>query len=275
MLNPEQYNYLIKPITPSRVQNLRGMAHLEAWDVRRWLIRIFGFGGFTIETIELSCIKEIDLNGDGKRWTVIYRAQVRLTVRDNVEFHTAHYEDAASGDSRNQPSLGDAHDMAMKTALSQALKRCAVNLGDQFGLSLYNNGGKEAVVNMTLAGRPGLVKAVEKEAIATDPPVRAEQAAEAADFEVGEENYRPQQNDMSAIDADWLDKAEQAETADQCVEIYKQANEARAGTPTLAAIRSVGELLREAEKATASQVVEETIPADWPEPAKPGSGGLL
>lgn len=75
--------------------------------------------------------------------------------------------------------------------------------------------------------------------------------------------------------ADWVYKAEQAETADQCVEIYKQANEARVSTATLAAVRSVGELLREAEKAAVSQVVEETIPADWPETATPGSGGLL
>jgi hypothetical protein len=39
----------------------------------------------------------------------------------------------------------------MKTALSQALKRCAVNLGDQFGLSLYNDGSQAPVVLRSLA----------------------------------------------------------------------------------------------------------------------------
>jgi hypothetical protein len=40
--------------------------------------------------------------------------------------------------------------MAIKTAESQAFKRCAINLGDQFGLSLYNNGGTGSVVRAVL-----------------------------------------------------------------------------------------------------------------------------
>ena len=40
--------------------------------------------------------------------------------------------------------------MAIKTAESQAFKRCAINLGDQFGLSLYNNGGTASVVRAVL-----------------------------------------------------------------------------------------------------------------------------
>jgi hypothetical protein len=47
---------------------------------------------------------------------------------------------------------GDVHDMAIKTAESQALKRCATNLGDQFGLSLYRNGSADPVVTVTLVG---------------------------------------------------------------------------------------------------------------------------
>ena len=42
--------------------------------------------------------------------------------------------------------------MAVKTAESDALKRAAINLGDQFGLSLYNNGSTAPVVTQTLAG---------------------------------------------------------------------------------------------------------------------------
>ena len=40
--------------------------------------------------------------------------------------------------------------MAIKTAESDALKRAASNLGDQFGLSLYNNGSSAPVVITTL-----------------------------------------------------------------------------------------------------------------------------
>ncbi|WP_367880534.1 Rad52/Rad22 family DNA repair protein [Salinispora arenicola] len=46
--------------------------------------------------------------------------------------------------------MGDCHDNAIKTAVSQGLKRCAVNLGDQFGLGLYNGGGVDAVVVRTV-----------------------------------------------------------------------------------------------------------------------------
>jgi hypothetical protein len=41
--------------------------------------------------------------------------------------------------------------MAIKTAESDALKRAAINLGDQFGLSLYNNGATAPVVIQTLS----------------------------------------------------------------------------------------------------------------------------
>jgi hypothetical protein len=107
-------------------------------------------------------------NGTYTAWTVVYRAQVRLTVKDTSGQPVAVFEDAAAGDSPNQPSLGDAHDMAMKTSLSQALKRCAVNLGDQFGLSLYNDGSRDAVVMRSLAYMGEPVRESE------DAPVRPE-----------------------------------------------------------------------------------------------------
>lgn len=40
--------------------------------------------------------------------------------------------------------------MAVKTAESDALKRAAINLGTQFGLSLYNDGSLADVVHTTL-----------------------------------------------------------------------------------------------------------------------------
>lgn len=146
-LSPEQYALLTEPINPTRVRELNGQHHVEAWDIRRYLIRTFGFGGYDVTTKDLHLVREIEIPaGNRSRWTVIYRAEVRLTIKDPNGNVIAHYEDAAMGDSQNQPILGSAHDNAMKTALSQALKRCAVNLGDQFGLSLYNKGKSERVV---------------------------------------------------------------------------------------------------------------------------------
>lgn len=151
-LTDQQTAFLLGPISGKRVRNLRGMSHLEAWDVRRQLIRVFGFEGFTIETRSLDLVAEREnKTGDRSRWTVVYRAQVRLTLKATDGRTLTTFEDAAAGDAVNQPSLGDAHDLAMKTALSQALKRCTVNLGDQFGLSLYNDGSQAAVVLRSLA----------------------------------------------------------------------------------------------------------------------------
>jgi hypothetical protein len=168
-LTEAQFRFLTARIATARVQHNQGQSHLEQWDVRRHLIRIFGFGGFDVETIKCDMIERLEHAPgtvmvskwvDGRkteapneftRWTIVYRAEVRLTVKSPVDGSVlAVYEDGATGDSCNQPSIGDAHDQAMKTALSQALKRCAVNLGDQFGLSLYNGGNQAAVVQRSL-----------------------------------------------------------------------------------------------------------------------------
>ncbi|MFJ6707002.1 MULTISPECIES: Rad52/Rad22 family DNA repair protein [unclassified Streptomyces] len=171
-LTREQVATLLAPINPSRVQNLRGQSHLEAWDVRRWLNRVFGFGGWADETLELACVAQVEINPG--RWTVIYRAQVRLTVKTTDGRLLTTYDDAAMGDSRNQPALGDAHDQAMKTALSQALKRCAHNLGDAFGLSLYNDGSRQAV-GLWSAAHPA-PKDDDAPAVPDDAPVKPEPA---------------------------------------------------------------------------------------------------
>lgn len=150
-MRKNQVDQLLKGINPSRVgKDGKGFAHLEAWDVRAHLIRIFGFGNWSSELLEMEPIFETSIEKDGKtRWTVAYRATMRLTLNTG-DFHEAIYTEAAVGDSQNNPSRADAHDMAIKTAESQAFKRCAINLGDQFGLSLYNNGGTGSVVRAVL-----------------------------------------------------------------------------------------------------------------------------
>lgn len=153
-LTDEQIATLLQPVNPKRVQKdkkskgKQSRSHLAAWDVRRWLTRIFGFVGWSDETLSLDLVHESPTKlGEAQRpgWKVVYRAQVRLVIKnlDGVVLTT--FDDGAIGGS-NLPDIADAHDMAMKTALSQALKRCAMNLGDQFGLSLYNDGSTEPVV---------------------------------------------------------------------------------------------------------------------------------
>lgn len=158
-LTAPQLRLLHRPVDPKRVgKDDKGHAHMEAWDIKRYLLRVFGFAGYDTENRELAMVKEIEIPGQGQnaksRWTVIYRAQVRLIVKDVQGREIGHWDGEAVGDSYNQPKIGDAHDMAMKTAASQALKRAATNLGDQFGLSLYNDASREPVVNFSAAHPP-------------------------------------------------------------------------------------------------------------------------
>lgn len=153
-LTVQQYNWLLRGVQEQRVgRNPKGFAHMEAWDIRRTLTRIFGFGGFDEEILSVDLVSQIEIPGADatkrSRWSVVYRVTMRLTLRYTDGSTMAVYENGACGDSTNQPSLGDCHDNAFKTALSQALKRCAINLGDQFGLSLYNDESRDPVVNAT------------------------------------------------------------------------------------------------------------------------------
>lgn len=153
-LTSEQIEQLLKPIHPSRVMVLDGMSHLAAYDVRAHLTRIFGFGGWSSDLIELTLIhdQETTTRAGKPARKVAYRAIVRLAIHATM----ATYTEAAVGES-TMPDFkhGDAHDMAIKTAESQALKRAAVNLGDQFGLGLYVKShdprNPTAVVRGTLA----------------------------------------------------------------------------------------------------------------------------
>lgn len=156
-LTTRQIEVLMKDLAPSRVAVMDGMSHLEAWDVRAHLTRVFGFGHWDEVDTDgppvLLYEQQTQTRGGKDAYKVAYRASRRLVVRDPDGQTLATYEATAVGES-TMPDFkrGDAHDMAIKTAESQALKRCAINLGTQFGLSLYNNGDVRDVVRMTLVG---------------------------------------------------------------------------------------------------------------------------
>jgi hypothetical protein len=154
MLSNAQYEQLLKPLNRQRVAKREGMSYLEAWDVRAHLTRIFGFGGWSFDVLSADVAMEYlsdEPNRSGKRnWNVGYKVVGRLTIYGiRLDGGDVTFTEASVGAS-HQPDLGEAHDMAVKTAESDALKRCAVNLGTQFGLSLYDNGATRDVVGRTL-----------------------------------------------------------------------------------------------------------------------------
>lgn len=154
-LSPLQYERLMRPLNSSRVKKRDGMSYLEAWDVRAHLIRTFGFGGFSVTADEAEMVshtealqkKRKDTDPDKMNQIVCWKVRVTLVI-PQLE---AVYSEYAIGSS-TQPSLAEAHDMAIKTAESDALKRCAINLGTQYGLSLYADGSLQDVVIGTMVG---------------------------------------------------------------------------------------------------------------------------
>lgn len=154
-LTAEQIGVLLRPIRPGRVRLLDGMSHLEAYDVRAHLTRVFGFARWSEDLVDLVLLYDepTETKAGKPAYTVAYRATVRLTINAPDGTHLATYTEAATG-GNVMPAFkrADGHDFAIKTAVSQALKRCVTNLGDQFGLSLYRAGSKDPLVLTTLVG---------------------------------------------------------------------------------------------------------------------------
>lgn len=147
MIPDELRKILLSPIRPGRVgKDGKGFSHVEAYEIRAHLIRLFDFDGWDSEVTEMQEVYEAEKDG---KWTVCYRARCLLTVTWPDGGRCSQFAEWATGEAKNQPSRGDAHDLAIKTAESQALKRCAMNLGDQYGLSLYKKGSTDALVRQT------------------------------------------------------------------------------------------------------------------------------
>ena len=160
MLSQEQRDQLMRPLHPSRVakrtQSGRQLSYLEAWDVRAHLIRMFDFGGWSFDVLscELAYEETVQSTKGGENWSVGYKVIGRLVIHGiGANGENASYTEAAVGPA-TLPARGEAHDMAAKTAESDALKRCAMNLGTQFGLSLYDDGRTTDVVK-GVVGRSG------------------------------------------------------------------------------------------------------------------------
>lgn len=158
-LTRAQVEQLLAPVKASRViQDDKGHSALSQQDVRAHLTRIFGFGGWSTEILDMRCIRDTTITVPAKNNrpardgvpAVTYLCRLRLTVRDPAGAFLASFEDVGTGTSPNLPDYGDAHDFAAKVAVSYALKRCATNLGDGFGLSLYNKGQTKPLVVATL-----------------------------------------------------------------------------------------------------------------------------
>jgi len=149
-LSEDQIEQLLKPIAGSRVLKLKRLSYVAQHDIRAHMNRIFGFARWSTDVIETAFLFEEE-NKDGN-WKCGYRATVKVTVFAADGTELAHYTDSHASGNMPQPDKADAHALALTTAVSTAFKRACTNLGDQFGLSLYEKGSQNAIVKGTLVG---------------------------------------------------------------------------------------------------------------------------
>ena len=187
----EQTEQLNQPIDPKVVSyrekgNIQ-LAYLESWYVINEANRIFGFDGWSSETIQLDCVQSDE-------FCVTYIAKVRVTVGDVIR------EGVGAGHGKGKSvNLGDKHESAVKEAESDARKRAFMQFGSQFGLSLYDrtkawkNPKKDrtpvSTQNLTVVAKDAILKA--------DTRQRLDKCAES--LEVRYTNGQIPQNDYNDL----------------------------------------------------------------------------
>jgi hypothetical protein len=111
----------------------KDLSYLEGWYVIAQANRIFGFDGWSRETLESKCVFARESRG---YFTAVYTAKVRITVAANGS--TIIREGHGTGEGRGEYP-GEVHDTALKAAETDATKRALITFGRPFGLELYRD----------------------------------------------------------------------------------------------------------------------------------------
>ena len=111
----------------------RELSYIEGWYAISEANRIFGFDGWSRETIEPKCVLARENRGT---FLAVYIARVRITV--HADGATVAREGHGTGEGHGS-SPGEVHDIALKTAETDATKRALATFGKPFGLALYGN----------------------------------------------------------------------------------------------------------------------------------------
>jgi DNA repair and recombination protein RAD52 len=142
MFTPDQKALLAAPLNRahvrSRNQGGRGVSYIEGWRAIDEANRIFGFDGWTRETIDIKCVSEREREiGAQKKpgWGVSYIAKVKVVAFAGDSIVTREGVGAGHG---IDVDLGQAHESAIKEAETDAMKRALMTFGNPFGLALYD-----------------------------------------------------------------------------------------------------------------------------------------
>lgn len=122
----------------TRSQSGRNLSFVEGWHVIAEANRIFGFDGWTSETVSNVLVSEKSREiGQSKTpgFGVTYMARVRITVHAGDRQIIREGTGTGHGIDRD---LGQAHESAAKESETDARKRALMTFGNPFGLALYD-----------------------------------------------------------------------------------------------------------------------------------------
>lgn len=148
------------PIPRSAVSTREGsngkdLDYLQGHYVIDRLNKIFGPGRWSYSVSEYTKVFEGQIETKyGPTFTVSYIAKVELNVRfpkvitEKTDEHSGfswgmsseYISDMGYGDGTDKKNPGKAHEVAIKEAVTDGLKRCAKSLGMSMGLALYSKG---------------------------------------------------------------------------------------------------------------------------------------
>ena len=113
---------------------MKGASYIEAYHAINEANRIFGFDGWSRETVQIERIATTPYQKNGTDMIAIaYMARVRITA-GGVSREGCGYGDGQAKASQ----AGSAHELALKEAESDAMKRALMTFGYPFGLALYD-----------------------------------------------------------------------------------------------------------------------------------------
>lgn len=126
----------------TRKQAGQVLSYVDGHYVISRLNEVFGHTNWSTR-IESLAVAHCGVNSNGNQ-SVTYVARVVLTVHSGDFFNQT--EDVGAGQATNGDA-GVAHEQASKTAVTDALKRCARQLGPSLGLALYDKDQNDVVDN--------------------------------------------------------------------------------------------------------------------------------
>lgn len=146
----EQKQILGSTLDPKNVSSRKNyggsgnLSYLKSWFVVQEANRIFGFDKWSRETLHIERVATTPYIKKGKNGypdtdmiAISYMARVRITVGDIVREGCGYGDGQAAAD-----KAGSAHELALKEAESDAMKRAFMTFGNPFGLALYDKDQK-------------------------------------------------------------------------------------------------------------------------------------